>query len=530
MSGSDSDGLNLLNQKQNQNPSKLPLEHSIFNLQLIEHTVNSIREALIVTDMSNNILFVNNAFLKMYGYTKEELLGKNIEVIRSKRNDPKILKELFEATRKGGWKGELYNKKKNGEEFIISLKSSIVKDEDGKPVALVGAVWDMTDQLQQEETIMLTEQKYRTLFRELKDAVYESTPDGRLIDINPAGVEFFGYDSKDELLKADIAKDLYLNETDRARFKEKLESEGYVKNYEIEIKNKQGQNLTVLETASAVKDANGNIVLYRGILRDITESKRNEILLKQYVEQLASVNNQLQESENELRRLNKEKDKFFSIIAHDLKSPFNALYGLSQFLAEDIEELTKEEIKTFATEINLAAHNVFKLLENLLQWSRIQTGRMEQYCTTIDMQGLINESFILLNGNASKKQIKLQSNIDREVFAFADRNMISSVIQNLISNAIKFSNTNDSITIDAAEYGREVLISIADTGIGMGEDVKEKLFKIDCHHTTPGTENEAGTGLGLILCKELVEKNSGKIWVESQKGVGTTFFFTLPKK
>lgn len=499
------------------------------SFKLLEHTINSISDCLVITDMDNIILFVNDSFIKTYGYTREELEGRKIDLIRSNRNDPSIYDEIYKATITTGWRGKIFNRKKNGQDFLIELSTSVVTDKDGNPIAKVGASTDLTSMVEHEEILKETRDKYRNLFYELKDAIYESTPEGKLTDINPAGMELFGYSSKEEMFNVDVAKEIYINQHDRTRFKAQLEKDGFVRNYELLVKNKQGEKLVILETASLVKDSSGKVTGYRGILRDITELKKSEDLLRDYLEEVAVVNAQLKQSEAELRKSNSEKDKFFSIIAHDLKSPFNSLLTLSQFLIEDIDSLSKEEVKSFATEIHTSSKSVFRLLENLLQWAQIKTGRFDLEEEDIDLYELVEKSIELLSWNAKEKGIELRNETNMGQIVNADRNMISSVIQNLISNAIKFSKSGDRIKVSSQVFKENYLVIVSDTGAGISEDDQKKLFKIDVHHSTVGTNDEIGTGLGLILCKELVEKNGGKIWVESEKDVGTEFYFTLPK-
>jgi PAS domain S-box-containing protein len=380
-----------------------------------------------------------------------------------------------------------------------------------------------------EKNNITAEKKYQTLFMQLKDVVYESSREGKLIDINPSGVELFGYDSKEELLKINIAEDLYVNPEERQKLLDKLEKEGYVKNYEIKIKTKSGEEIIVLETSYMIKDENGNVTSYSGIIKDVTETKKREKLLEKYNNELAEVNKQLKKSEQELKKLNDEKDKFFSIIAHDLKSPFNALLNLSEFLVKDLSELSMEEIRSFSKEINKSAHSVFDLLLNLLQWAQIKTGRLKQNPEKISLSALANNSIILLESVAAKKAVTIINNIDNSHFFLGDRTMISSVLQNLISNSIKFSRRNSEVILSSRVEGDKIIVSIKDRGVGISSENMKRLFKLDEHLTTPGTSNESGTGLGLILCKELVEKNKGKIWAESKEQFGTTFFFSLVK-
>jgi PAS domain S-box-containing protein len=465
----------------------------------------------------------------MYGYCAEEVIGKSIEIIKSGKNDKEFLMQIYAGTMNNGWRGRLLNKRKNGTEFLIELSTSVVRDENGKPLALVGVVNDLTEQIKTEEKLREAQDKYRSLFMELKDAVYESTLDGKFVELNPAGMQLFGFHSFDDFNRVDISKEFYLNAEEREKFKRELEKNGFVSNYEIGIKKPNGEIATVLETAMPVKNKKGDIIGYRGILHDITELKRNEARLKHLVEKFEAINTRLKKSEDELKNINASKDKFFSIIAHDLRSPFTSLLSFSEFLIEDIDDLQKEEIKLFAEKINESSKNVFSLLENLLQWSRIQTGKIPYEPITFNMINLVNRAVKLLKDNASHKNICLKNNVNNNSLVFADEDMIFSVVQNLLSNAIKFTSKDGSIEFNSTVKPKEVEISITDTGVGIKETDLQKLFRIDTHHTTYGTSDEKGSGLGLLLCKEMIERNRGKIWVISKVGKGTTFTFSLPK-
>lgn len=479
---------------------------------------NNLSEIIIITDTESNILFVNTVFEKHFGFTSNEIRNKKIDTLFlnnpiTDTNEKKTIALLVD---------------KAGNAFKCELKVTIQLDEDSGEKSKIYYVKDLRESIDQKRELKKVEDKFYTLFYEIKDAVYESTPDGQLIDINPSGVELFGYNKKEDLLKVKIAEELYLNPYDRTKFKNRLEKEGYVKDYEIGIRRKDGTIATMLETAFAVRDEKGNISSYRGIIRDITEAKNYEAKLKKYIDELGQVNKQLIKSEDQLKNLNASKDKFFSIVAHDLRSPFTSLIGYSEFLKDDLEDLSKEEIELFAKNINESAQTVFNLLENLLQWSRVQTGRIRIDPEIHDISQLVDSTFNLLKNNADKKNITLVNNISPRTLVYSDVQTISSVIQNLISNAIKFTPKEGKIEVGCNIKNDKLTVFVSDTGIGIRDEDKEKLFKIDMHLTTEGTEKEEGSGLGLILCKELVEKNNGEIWVESELGKGSTFFFTLP--
>jgi len=230
----------------------------------------------------------------------------------------------------------------------------------------------------------------------------------------------------------------------------------------------------------------------------------------------------------ELKELNAVKDKFFSIISHDLRSPFHALLGVSEILTDESSALTIEEIRHLNSEMYKTLKNQFKLLENLLEWSRIQTGKMSYMPGKQELSFKVNEVINLLIGNALKKGIKILNDVHSGIYVNADENMVRTILHNLISNAIKFTNLRGQITIAATKKNNYVEIVVSDNGVGMSEDEINKLFKLDIQFTKPGTSKEPGTGLGLMLCKELIEKHGGKMRIESKVGSGSNFIFTLP--
>lgn len=479
---------------------------------------NNLSDIIIITDPESKILFVNTAFEKHFGFTTDEIRNKKIDTLFLNEPIEDIIGEKLVVSMVDN----------SGNEIKCELRVNIKLDDNSIYENKVYFVKDLSERIEHKRELKEVEDKFHTLFFEIKDALYESSPEGRLIDINPSGVELFGYKSKEDLLKVKIAEELYLNPFDRTKFKNQLEKEGYVKDYEIGIRRKDGTIATVLETAFAVRNEKGNIKSYRGILRDITEAKNYEAKLRKYIQELGQVNKQLIESEEKLKNLNASKDKFFSIVAHDLRSPFTSLIGYSEFLKEDLEDLSKEEIELFANNIHESSQIVFNLLENLLQWSRVQTDRIKIDPEIYDISQLVYSTFNLLKNNAKKKSITLVNNIPPRTLVYSDVQTISSVVQNLLSNAIKFTPREGEIEVGCKLKKDELDIFVSDTGVGIKDEDKEKLFKIDMHLTTEGTEKEEGSGLGLILCKELIEKNNGNIWVGSELGKGSTFYFTLP--
>ncbi|MFO7257459.1 MAG: tetratricopeptide repeat-containing sensor histidine kinase [Bacteroidota bacterium] len=243
---------------------------------------------------------------------------------------------------------------------------------------------------------------------------------------------------------------------------------------------------------------------------------------------LQVAHNRVQHKNAQLQRLNATKDKFFSIISHDLRGPLNSLTSFSELLINHMDQLTRSEIQSLARDLDLSVKNLYGLLENLLEWSRSQTGTMHFMPEPFDLSALLEENRSLLSQQAQNKRITLLSEAPEGVIVRAHKHSVSTVIRNLISNAIKFTPQGGVIKLNIQIESGEAIVSVADTGVGMDQDAIEKIFRIDAKHTTMGTANEKGTGLGLILCKEFVEKNHGKIWVTSEPGKGSIFYFSLP--
>ncbi len=237
---------------------------------------------------------------------------------------------------------------------------------------------------------------------------------------------------------------------------------------------------------------------------------------------------QLNESEIKLRELNASKDKFFSIIAHDLKSPFNSVTSICNLLVEQIKNKNIEGIDKYANFVIKSSNKAMDLLQNLMEWSLSQTGRMEFNPEYFDVVSRINQIIQFYADIAGQKSITIKNILPHKASVFADKEMISTVLRNLISNAIKFTMPGGNIVISATEKQNEIIFSVSDDGVGISESSIEKLFRIDQTYSTTGTYKETGTGLGLILCKEFVEKHNGKIWVESEEKKGSIFYFTLP--
>jgi signal transduction histidine kinase len=230
----------------------------------------------------------------------------------------------------------------------------------------------------------------------------------------------------------------------------------------------------------------------------------------------------------ELKELNASKDKFFSIIAHDLKNPFNTLIGFSEMMKESVRLNDPTTFYEYAAMINTSAVQTYRLLENLLEWASAQRGKLEFIPVQLNLYELVKDEFSMAEEMAIGKDIELICHIDEYMTITADKNMLRTILRNLISNAIKFTHRKGKVEVNAKISGQNAEISVSDNGIGMSSETISKLFKLDSNLLTRGTDNESGTGLGLFLCKEFVEKHGGRIWAESAEADGSVFKFIIP--
>jgi PAS domain S-box-containing protein len=255
--------------------------------------------------------------------------------------------------------------------------------------------------------------------------------------------------------------------------------------------------------------------------KDLVARKKNELDLRESEERL-------KQSEIRLKELVATKDKFFNIVAHDLKNPFTSLIGSSELLSKSITQMNPDRITALATIFNDAAKNGYAILENLLDWSRSQTGLLKYDPEILNLRLLMDEQAMNVHHNFTHKEIEVLSLVDEDLYIYADQYMIKTILRNLLSNAIKFTFRKGQIIINAVEKEGEVVVSVKDSGTGISPENIEKIFRIDSKFSLPGTENETGTGLGLKLCKEFIEKQGGNIWVESTVNIGSEFKFTVP--
>ncbi|TVQ07812.1 MAG: PAS domain-containing sensor histidine kinase [Bacteroidetes bacterium] len=399
----------------------------------------------------------------------------------------------------------------HGEEFYVQLQC--IRDT------------DLSTKANRIRLVMIDISERKSIEKELKRfrAALDSTDDNiflidynttHFIDVNDSASRNLGY-SREEFLDLKLVdinpkfndefitdlRNTHLNEMD--------------KNVTIELDycKKDGTlvNLEVYLKATRIDDE--KIIV--AIARDISERKKNQNKLAQYAK--------------ELEEINTGKDKFLSIISHDLRGPFLGLKGYTQMLIEEYDMLEKEEILDYLGKVHESSKDLYTLVDNLLKWSRLELGKIPFEPMVFNLHLELESLMKLLTGIAAKKGIKLHNKIQKDLYSFADRLMLISIIQNLVGNAIKFTRKNGWVKVSSTTSGDIITIIVEDNGVGMTDDIKDKLFTLDKGHTSRGTSGEKGTGFGLIIAKEMVKKMGGDIAVESEPMKGTKFSFTLKK-
>jgi len=387
---------------------------------------------------------------------------------------------------------------------------------------------ELEDRVKAEDALKKYEFQFSMIWEKSTDGMRITNKDGIVIKVNEAYCNLVGK-SKSELENktfAVIYKE-YDEEKSIQKYREKFDSRTIEQYYEREfiLWNDSRVWFEVSSTMLEFEDQSALLLL---IFRNVTERKNAQEALMKYANELEATTKKLQSSEEKLKEMNANKDKFFSIISHDLRSPFNSILGISDILVSDFDLLSSEEMRNLAVNIQSSTRKVYCLIEDLLQWSRLQTGHVEFSPVKLNLKNIVENSVSILIGNALIKDIRILTYIEDNISIFGDEKMLSSVVQNLISNSIKFTNSTGLIEISAYKYGDYVKVLIKDNGVGISKANLSNLFTPYRGDSQPGTALEKGNGLGLIITKEFVELNRGTITAESDGCSGSTFSFTLP--
>jgi PAS domain S-box-containing protein len=485
--------------------------------QIYSQIINTIQEGILVYDTNLRHTVFNPFMEKFSGIPASKVLGKYPTETFPFLEEVGVIKNLRRAL--------------NGEntdviDFHFSLPDSEIsgwaseknvplRNVNGEIIGVIGTVHDITGRKTLEESLKSINERFVLAATTASISVWEHDFITDIIQIDDNFNKIYGYNQSNYQIEfSQFNKFIHPDDIDiiRINIEESIKSDKNV-NYEFRIIRPDGDIRNISAYGKIVKDKANKPVRYIGVNMDITDLKNAELAIK--------------EDKRELLQLNLNKDRFISILGHDLKNPLNNILGFSEVLIEDICNLHTDEIEEIAKNINKSAKITVKLLEDILMWARTQQGVILFKPQILNFRDICKNILEVLKPNADAKNIVINYSSD-QINVFADNDMLKTVLRNLVSNAIKFTYTGGTISIKAEQTDSKVTISVSDNGIGIPPDNLAKLFNISEVLSTKGTTGETGTGLGLLLCKEFVEKHQGKIWVESEVGKGSDFKFTLP--
>lgn len=478
------------------------------NIEFQKKLMATIPDILVIANSNGIITFVNDEITKSSKYYKEDVIGKHMfsffhpdDVERAKINTERMIKKPL---------GPIDYKMidKNGDVIILEVNGEVLRNNENEVDGFIYICRDISEKKKAEKELYESEQRFKILQEGAFSGILIHNK-GKILEVSQSFCDMSGY-TYEELLGADIASLFGLNffndlNNQILRFSNTPVLE--------RLKRKTGLELDVeiLTRQIPFKGKLAQIVE----IRNISERILSEAKLKEYAKKLEEVN--------------KTKDKLFSIIAHDLRSPFQGLLGYSELLYQNFNELEKNEIKTIVESIYKSQKSLYSLIENLLFWTRLQTEGFAFNPERINLKAKVEEVLKNFHLNISNKKINIKVNINSLLYVNADSNMLYSILHNLISNAIKFSFENGTIYINAKELNDKINIEVIDEGKGISTVDRKKLFKVGEVFSQLGTLNEKGTGLGLVLVKEMLDLHNGKIKIESEEEKGTKITITFQK-
>ncbi len=486
-------------------------------------------------DKEGKYTYSSPRILSVLGYTEEEIIGKTPFDLMPEAEKDRV-STIFEDIVKHNKtiiELENINIHKNGSLVVMETSGLPFFDANGELLGYRGIDRDVTLRNETEQALKESEERLRLAQNAGKIGIWEWNVEMDQIVWSDMTYEIFGLQKKEEIMSSDeYFKHIHPEDKQRLIAELDVSLENKKEEHRTEYRIIVNDKVKWINETSRIITKSGKLVKMIGVLHDITHRKSAQKALK--------------DSEKSLRESNKTKDMFFSIIAHDLKSPFNTMMGFSDLLVSDFDNYEVEQQKKFIGVINQGIHNTYKLLENLLIWSRSQQGTIDFNPEPENLHLLASETISLLGQQYIKKSIRLINKVPEEIDIIADKNMLLTILRNLISNAIKFTPQKGSVEIGcrvshvktdgrlSQQDGKNLIplqsiqIYVKDSGIGILKDKQKQIFEISETISTKGTDGESGTGLGLVLCREFVEKHGGKIWVESEEGRGSKFIFTLP--
>ena len=475
--------------------------------QKFEALIETSPDGFVITDIDGVISYVSPAFVDIFGKSENEMMDHKLSDFVIKLYQKKIQLDI-ENIYNGNYCGitEYIAINNLDTKIYLECNGNTIKDINSNVVGIFMIVRDATERKLSEKALIESESRFKGLFNSSKDAIIIQNTELKIVDANPKTSELLKY-SYEYLIVMNF-RELLLDEDKEIDFDDYVNKTELL---EIYVFTKNKRKIYVQISVSEVFYDNDKYYLLT--IRDMTVFKRQEQNLRRIA--------------NKLRASNATKDKMFSIISHDLRGPIGNLKSMIEFIAENPKEFDMKELLEIISSLQESSSQTYELLENLLSWAKTQQNDLEFKPNVYDLADLLEFSINFSQEIAKSKNITISTSFPENISIVGDENMIKATVRNLISNAIKFSNNGDKVTVGYQANKEHVLLWIKDTGIGISEENLSKIFDDESYFSTFGTNREKGSGLGLKLCKEFVKKNNGEIWVESELDIGTTFFFTL---
>ena len=485
---------------------------------LLNSLIDSIPDMIFFKDTEGVYLGCNPVFQEFVGKTKEEIIGKtDYDFVDKETADFFRHHDKLMLTENQTHRNEELVTFANGRKVLLDTLKSPYRDGNGNLVGILGISRDITERKEAETKLRESEERFETLAEHSKVITWEIDENGLYTYISDVCRTVLGY-NPEEIIGKKHFYDLHPEEG-REAFKSEvfvfLMQKKLVRGHINALENKEGNVVWVSTNALPTFFSDGKLMGCRGTDTDITERKEAE--------------DQIKQKNEELRELNSEKDKFFSIIAHDLRGPFNGFLGLTDIFASELSTMNLDDIQHLAQLLKESANNLYRFLENLLEWSQMNSGLKTANRKQLLIKNIINDNILLIKNHAANKEIKISTDVQEDMTVFADKYMLETVLRNLLSNAVKYTKKGGSITVSARNTTDKLIeVSVTDTGIGMNKEMIHDLFRIDAKTSRKGTDGESSTGLGLLICREFIEKNEGILTVDSKEGKGSTFRVSLP--
>ncbi|MDQ7948570.1 MAG: PAS domain S-box protein [Pedobacter sp.] len=494
---------NLLEEELNKSETQFELafEHSLIGMALISPDGKLIR--------------ANHSLCEMLGYTEQEMVNLTVQGITYEldQDDTATMLADLGSGKIGRTKYEKRYLHKNGTIIWVVVAATMLYDQAGVPLYYVSQIEDITKRKEIENSLMLSEKKYRTIFENVQDVFYQSDQHGLVTEISPSIEEYSGF-SRSEIIGKPVAN-FYYYPQDRERIIEQLRSDGYVIDFEVRLKTKNKELRYASVNARLVVE-NGVVMATEGSMRDVTARKFQE--------------NALKALNNELTASNDQKNKLLSIIGHDLRNPISGSLQLLGMTLNDLDSTSVDELHAYLSSMMQELSNANNLLEDLLAWAKSQFESASFNPVEIrDAQVVVEKCIQTILPMAAKKKIDVVLDVPPGLSFSADKAMLETIFRNLLSNAVKFTPIGGKVFLSAVPEEGGIKFSVRDSGIGIPADKIPHLFGKNTSFTTFGTSGEKGTGLGLGLCSDFVARHQGMIWAESELGKGTTIFFVLPR-